>query len=217
MTTQTPPTSHSRPRLRPGQGEALTRYAAALRGGSTSELVVVPVGYGKTVIGVGSFDVAAGLASADTCLYLTPTDVLRSQVYSGIERALAVLGSTRTIGKILAENATPQRMLDGRVNFIVASYQQVAAAPGIYQRLCRARRVHLVCDEAHHLGERGQWSSALAGLPVKSTLMLSATPVRLDRDALAGARYVDADEGGQVIDPLLQVSMRAAWRERAHP
>jgi superfamily II DNA or RNA helicase len=213
VTTTFPREPTARPRLRPGQATALERWAAALRGGSASELVVVPVGYGKTVIGVGSFDIAAGVAGADTCLYLTPSDVLRTQVYAGVERALAVLGSTRGIGKILAENGTPARMRDARVNFIVASYQQVAAAPGIYQRLCKARRVHLVCDEAHHLGERGTWSTAIAQLGARSTLMLSATPVRLDRDAIAGARYIDADEGGQVIDPLVQVSMRAAWKE----
>lgn len=201
-------------RLRPGQALSLERWAAALRAGSESELVVVPVGYGKTVIGVGSFDVAAGIANADTCLYLTPTDVLRTQVYSGIERALAMLGSTRTIGKILAENAAPQRMRAARVNFIVASYQQVAAAPGLYQRLCRERRVHLVCDEAHHLGEHGQWASTISILPVKSALLLSATPVRLDRDAIAHARYVDGEDGGLVIDPLVNVSMRQAWKER---
>jgi superfamily II DNA or RNA helicase len=176
--------------------------------------VVVPVGYGKTVIGVGSFDVAAGVGGADTCLYLTPTDVLRSQVYAGIERALAVLGSARAIGKIMAENAAPQRMRAARVNFIVASYQQVVAAPGLYQKLCRERRVHLVCDEAHHLGERGQWAAALAMLPVRSALLLSATPVRLDKDALSQARYIDGEDGGLVIDPLLQVSMRDAWKER---
>jgi len=200
--------------MRPGQAEALKRWAQALRAGSTSELVVVPVGYGKTVIGVGSFDVAAGIGGADTCLYLTPTDVLRSQVYSGIERALSVLGSARAIGKIMAENAAPQRMRDARVNFVVASYQQVVAAPGIYQKLCRERRVHLVCDEAHHLGERGQWAAALAMLPVRSAMLLSATPVRLDKDALSQARYIDGEDGGLVIDPLLQVSMRDAWKER---
>ncbi|MGH2632569.1 MAG: DEAD/DEAH box helicase family protein, partial [Tepidiformaceae bacterium] len=88
------------PALRPGQAAALSRWAGALRNGSRSELVVVPVGYGKTVIGVGSFDVAANLGGADTCLYLTPTDVLRTQVYKGIERALGLLGTSRSIGKI---------------------------------------------------------------------------------------------------------------------
>ena len=211
--SRTSPTP-SRPRLRPGQAEALKRWAEALRAGSFSELVVVPVGYGKTVIGVGSFEVAAGVGGADTCLYLTPTDVLRSQVYSGVERALSVLGSARSIGKIMAENGAPRRMRDARVNFIVASYQQVVAAPGIYQKLCRERRVHLVCDEAHHLGERGQWAAAIATLPVLSALLLSATPVRLDKDALSQARYIEGEDGGLVIDPLLQVSMREAWKER---
>lgn len=202
------------PRLRPGQAEALKRYAEALRAGSTSELVVVPVGYGKTVIGVGSFEVASGVAGADTCLYLTPTDVLRTQVYNGVEKALRVIGSTRTIRKILAENAALDRIGATAANFIVASYQQVAAAPSRYARLCMGRRVHLVCDEAHHLGERGQWAQALARLPVRTTLLLSATPVRLDRDPLAGARYVyDPELDGQVIDPLLHVTMRQAWKE----
>lgn len=202
------------PRLRPGQAEALKRFAEALRSGSTSELVVVPVGYGKTVIGVGSFEVASGVAGADTCLYLTPTDVLRTQVYNGVEKALRVIGGSRTIRKILAENAALDRIGATAANFIVASYQQVAAAPHRYARLCTGRRVHLVCDEAHHLGERGQWAQALARLPVRSTLLLSATPVRLDRDPLAGARYVYDDElDGQVIDPLLHVTMRQAWKE----
>ena len=75
------------------------------------------------------------------------------------------------------------------------------------------RRVHLVGDEAHHLGERGQWASALATLPVRSTLLLSATPVRLDRDPIANARYVEGEDGGLVVDPLLHVSMRQAWKE----
>lgn len=201
------------PRLRPGQAEALRRWATALRAGSNAELVVVPVGYGKTVIGVGSFDVAAGVSDADTCLYLTPTDVLRTQVYKGVERALAVIGSTRPIRKILAENAAPQRIFGTGANFIVASYQQVVAAPGLYERLCRERRVHLVCDEAHHLGERGQWAAALAALPVRSSILLSATPVRLDRDPIAGARYEDAEDGAIVISPMLEVSMRQAWKE----
>jgi superfamily II DNA/RNA helicase len=44
--------------------------------------------------------------------------------------------------------------------------------------------------------------------------MLSATPVRLDRDQLAGVRYVYDDEAeGMVVDPLLQVTMRQAWKE----
>ena len=207
-------TNAARLRLRPGQSEALKRFSEALRSGSDSELVVVPVGYGKTVIGVGSFEVAAGIAGADTCLYLTPTDVLRTQVYNGVEKALTVIGSSRSIRKILAENASLDRIGATAANFIVASYQQVAAAPQRYARLCRGRRVHLVCDEAHHLGERGQWAQALARLPVRSTLLLSATPIRLDRDPLAGARYVYDDElDGKVIDPLLHVTMRQAWKE----
>ncbi|NUQ55524.1 MAG: DEAD/DEAH box helicase family protein [Dehalococcoidia bacterium] len=200
-------------RLRPGQAEALKRWAEALRNGSSSELVVVPVGYGKTIIGVGSFEVAAGLVSADTCLYLTPTDVLRTQVYNGLEKALTTLGSSRPIRKILAENAAMGRIRATAANFIVATYQQVAAAPAGYEALCRERRVHVVCDEAHHLSESGRWAAALGALRPVSTLQLSATPVRLDRAEIAGARYVQ-DEGGLTIDPLVQVSMRQAWQER---
>jgi len=201
-------------RLRPGQAEALTAFASALRAGSRSELVVVPVGYGKTTIGVGSFEVAAAVAGADTCLYLTPTDVLRTQVYNGVEKALGVIGSGRPIRKILAENASLDRIGASGANFVVASYQQVAAAPERYRRLCAARRVHLVCDEAHHLGERGTWAAALNQLPVTTSLLLSATPLRLDRDAISGARYVEDPEGeGLVIDPLVNVTMRQAWKE----
>ncbi|MEP7216305.1 MAG: DEAD/DEAH box helicase family protein [Anaerolineaceae bacterium] len=207
------PSQHAPQRLRPGQAEALSRWATALREGSRSELVVVPVGYGKTVIGTGSFEVASGIAGADTCLYLTPTDVLRTQVYAGIERALAVVGSSRPIRKILADNASAGRIRASGANFIVASYQQVVASPVVYASLCRDRRVHLVCDEAHHLSESGSWAAALSQLPVESRLLLSATPVRLDREAIADVRYVDADDGGRVIDPLLEVSMRQAWKE----
>jgi superfamily II DNA or RNA helicase len=200
--------------LRPGQAEALSRYAAALRDGSRSELVVVPVGYGKTVIGVGSFEVSAALALSDTCLYLTPTDVLRTQVYGGVERALGLIGSGRSIRKTIAENSALERVGASGANFIVATYQQVAAAPERYRRLCAARSVHLVCDEAHHLAERGTWSAAIGRLPVKSTILLSATPVRLDREAIAGARYLaDPEAGGMVIAPLHEVTMRQAWRE----
>ena len=174
---------------------------------------MVPVGYGKTVIGTGSFEVASGIVGADTCLYLTPTDVLRTQVYAGVEKALGVVGSSRPIRKILAENASAGRIRASGANFIVASYQQVVAAPAVYASLCRDRRVHLVCDEAHHLSESGSWAAALALLPVQSRLLLSATPVRLDRDAIAGVRYRDAEDGGLVIDPLLEVSMRQAWKE----
>lgn len=205
--------ARGRSQLRPGQDAALRGWAQALRGGSQTELVVVPVGYGKTVIGVGSFDVAANIAGADTCIYLTPTDVLRTQVYDGVARALEMLGSTRHVGKILAVNSAPARMLDARVNFVVATYQQVAASPAVYRKLCRGRRVHLVCDEAHHLGERGQWAGAVASLGAQSVLLLSATPVRLDREAIGGARYVPDGDGGLVIDPLVNVSMRQAWKE----
>ncbi|MCK9519406.1 MAG: DEAD/DEAH box helicase family protein, partial [Dehalococcoidia bacterium] len=201
-------------RLRPGQAEALQRWATALRSGSTSELIVVPVGYGKTIIGVGSFEVAAGVGGADTCLYLTPTDVLRTQVYNGVEKALSVIGSGRPLRKILAENAAPDRIRSTGANFVVASYQQVVAAPRMYERLCRERRVHIVCDEAHHLGDRGRWAGVVTNLGAKSMVLLSATPVRLDRDAIAGARYVPDGDGFLVIDPLVHVSMKQAWKER---
>jgi superfamily II DNA or RNA helicase len=176
--------------------------------------VVVPVGYGKTVIGVGSFEVAANLGVADTCLYLTPTDVLRTQVYGSVERALATIGSQRPMRKLLAENAALARVNATGANFIVATYQQVVAAVKGYRTLAAKRRLHIVCDEAHHLGERGRWAEALGSIPSASTILLSATPVRLDRDAIAGAKYVKDPEGFLNIDPLLSVSMREAWRER---
>ncbi|MGK2966570.1 MAG: DEAD/DEAH box helicase [Tepidiformaceae bacterium] len=200
--------------LRPGQAKALQAWGEALDSGRTSELVVVPVGYGKTVIGVGSFAVARERVRAEACLYLTPTDVLRTQVYGGVERALGMLDSSIGVRKALADNAAPQRLTRAKADFVVATYQQVVAAPGIYQRMCESKRVHLVCDEAHHLGERGRWAAVVSSLGAKSTLLLSATPVRLDRDAIAGARYVpDTELGGEVIDPLIYVSMRQAWKE----
>ncbi|HET7737375.1 MAG TPA: DEAD/DEAH box helicase family protein, partial [Tepidiformaceae bacterium] len=200
--------------LRPGQAKALRAWGEALDSGRTSELVVVPVGYGKTVIGVGSYAVARERVRAEACLYLTPTDVLRTQVYGGVERALGMLDSSVGVRKALADNAAPQRLTRAKADFVVATYQQVVAAPGMYQRMCESKRVHLVCDEAHHLGERGRWAAVVSSLGAKSTLLLSATPVRLDRDAIAGARYVpDTELGGDVIDPLVYVSMRQAWKE----
>jgi len=201
-------------RLRPGQAESLRRWRDALRAGSRSELVVVPVGYGKTVIGIGSFAIASAEGLVDTCLYLTPTDVLRSQVYEGVERVLGLLGGEIEVRKYLAENASLHRVAANRANVVVATYQQVAPAPSRYARMCAGRRVHLVADEAHHLAERGLWASALGQLPVVSSLLLSATPVRLDREPIAGARYVPADDGeGLAIAPLVHVTMRQAWRE----
>lgn len=200
--------------LRPGQAEALRLWAHALREGQTSELVVVPVGYGKTVIGAGSFAAAREHAGADTCLYLTPTDVLRRQVYDGFENAARLAGGDYPVRKILADNATVGRIAATNANIVVASYQQIAASPGPYQRLCERRRVHIVCDEAHHLGERGRWSEALDSLGSVSRLLLSATPVRLDRDAIAGARYTKDHLGYWTVEPLLEVSMRQAWKEK---
>jgi superfamily II DNA or RNA helicase len=199
--------------LRPGQREALLRWREALRAGSRSELVVVPVGYGKTVIGVGSAEVAAETIGADTCLYLTPTGVLRKQVYDGAGKALRLAGSTRAVRKAYANNAAPARVLTSGANLVVATYQQVIAAPHHYTRFCRERRVHLVCDEAHHLGERGRWADVIGSLGAVSTLLLSATPVRLDRAPIAGARYLPAGDREYEIDPLVHVSMRQAWRE----
>lgn len=203
----------ARQALRPRQAEALQRWRAALQAGSRSELIVVPVGYGKTVIGVGSFDVAAGTGIADTCLYLTPTDVLRSQVYNGVEKALGLLESGLPLRKILAENAAPGRIRATGANFVVATYQQVVAAPGIFALLGRERRLHVVCDEAHHLSDNGRWAAAVEQVGAHSTVLLSATPVRLDRAAIAGARYNPTPDGFLEIDPLLQVSMRQAWQE----
>jgi len=200
--------------LRPGQAQALARWAEALRDGSRAELVVVPVGYGKTVIGVGSFEVAASLGVADTCLYLTPTGILRSQVYDGLDRALTVIGSPREMRKLLADNSAPGRVRSTGANFVVATYQQVVAAPRQYERLARERRLHVVCDEAHHLGESGRWAAAVGAMRPASTILLSATPVRLDRDAISGARYATDEDGYRVVDPLVHVSMRQAWKER---
>jgi superfamily II DNA/RNA helicase len=83
-----------------------------------------------------------------------------------------------------------------------------------YRALAKTRRLHIVCDEAHHLGERGRWADAVSSIPAASKLLLSATPVRLDREAISDARYIDDAGGYKVIDPLVQVSMRQAWKER---
>jgi superfamily II DNA or RNA helicase len=72
----------------------------------------------------------------------------------------------------------------------VVSYQQVAFAPPIYQRLCKVPTL-VIFDEVHHAGDQATWGQALhdAFGNARYRVGMSGTPFRSDGAAIPFVRY----------------------------
>jgi superfamily II DNA or RNA helicase len=84
-------------------------------------------------------------------------------------------------------------VLAADVHGVVVTYQQVAAAPGVYRRLVGAAThgTAVLLDEIHHAGEQASWGSALRDAFGRAAhrVALSGTPFRSDGTPIPFVTY----------------------------
>ena len=137
-------------------------------------------------------------AGAEACLYLTPN---RCAADAGVRRRREGPRCHREHPADPQDRSpkTPRPGAHARPAARTSSsprYQQVAAAPGATSGSARPAASISSATKRTTSASGATGRRRIGSLRRESTLMLSATPVRLDRDAIAGARYVEEEDGG---------------------
>ena len=122
----------------------------------------------------------------DTLVYLVPSDNLRK----GAADESEYFGIPLRQGKRSAEfDFTYEKG-------IVLSYHQVGipAYRNLLEHYCDSRRVMVIADEMHHLGDSMSWGDGFTKAFAKATvrLMTTGTPFRSDGAVIPGVQYKDA-------------------------
>jgi superfamily II DNA or RNA helicase len=111
----------------------------------------------------------------DAVIAVVPREHLKRQVARAMAQAGIVLDHdlSNAAGALAAD-----------VHGAVVTYQQVAAAPGMYARLvgARPRGTAVLLDEIHHAGDQASWGTALRDAFGRASfrVALSGTPFRSD-------------------------------------
>jgi superfamily II DNA or RNA helicase len=154
-------------------------------GRPSDALIVATPGAGKTRFATRVAHALLRDGAAGRVVVVVPREHLKAQV------ARAMMGA----GIVLDHRfSNAQQRLARDVHGAVVTYQQVCAAPGVYQRLSRDTSlgpVGVVLDEIHHAGDDATWGKALRDAfdPAAHRVSLSGTPFRSDGTAIPFVRY----------------------------
>ncbi|MCB0079482.1 MAG: DEAD/DEAH box helicase family protein, partial [Caldilineaceae bacterium] len=164
---------------------------------------VIPPGGGKTILALAVLDALYKAGRIDSALVLTPRLGLCSQ-FELDWKTVRTHFQPNALGAILhRENSA----IDGlRAGGYVTSYQSLCADPVVHRRFARrrAKRLALVCDEAHYLGQKlhgagdtTQAAKILSELDEYAAfkLVMTGTPYRSDENPIIFAQY---DHNGKI-------------------
>jgi superfamily II DNA or RNA helicase len=167
--------------LRAWQAAAFADWHAAR---PADALIVATPGSGKTRFAARLAHALLSGGGADDVVVVVPREHLKLQVARAMAEAGIVLdhGFSNAAGALCAD-----------VHGAVVTYQQVAAAPGIYARLVarHPRGTAVFLDEIHHAGDQASWGTALrdAFSRARHRIALSGTPFRSDGMPIPFVRY----------------------------
>lgn len=204
------------------------------------DLIKMPTGYGKTFTGIGAFIEMEQLGLVNRALVVVSSKIQVKQWVDDINTCgwwtrQAFHPNKYGFKKYRAATCENARWLirqarttdsEKVIHFFVATYQLINMdRANIYEELTSLGSWLLFCDEAHHLAggenpeESNQWSKFLDNIEFKKAIYLSATPHRNDRVELKGVKYQDIGNGLRQAIPLVEVTYKQAFREKAlrHP
>jgi len=167
--------------LRAWQSAAFAGWQAAP---APDTLIVATPGSGKTRFAARLAHALLAQGRVDAIVVVVPREHLKLQVARAMAEAGIVLdhGFSNAAGVLTAD-----------VHGAVVTYQQVAAAPGIYARLVpqRPRGTAVFLDEIHHAGDQASWGTALRDAfgKARHRIALSGTPFRSDGMPIPFVRY----------------------------
>lgn len=174
------------PRITPRIGQRRTWDAAA--SGVEKSLVVMPTGYGKSIAALGAFLILKSQKVAKRMLILVATDVQRTQwEENAAEDAKSLGGKLRGVVAVSKQAYDVEAARDNKADVFIATYHQIRESDGVpfWKTMAEFGPWFCVYDECHHLREDRAWGAA-AKLTSARSLYLSATPLRSDKQPIAG-------------------------------
>lgn len=154
------------------QQQALDVVSDVFTNGRSYVTIQATMGAGKTYFGGQVLALRRHLGLADFRIVVTPTRVLKRQWAD----ELALYGF-----KIKYDFKNEDRFVPRDFDGMAVTYAQVASNPALFERICRARRVDVICDESHHMGAALTWGrGAETAFRSAFILALSGTPFRSD-------------------------------------
>jgi superfamily II DNA or RNA helicase len=194
--------------------------AGAVAAGHT-EAVVLPTGYGKTILGILLFVVARFFKLANRLLIVVPASSLTDQYMSDLEficRSLRLnLSFMRYVNNVAAaENGVKADVLVTTYHMLQKETSEHLLDDAI-MRAAGAGAWMGIFEEAHHLGMREHntetpcWYKRVKRLPLALLFLFTATPFRTDMERIYGLRY--GAEGEPVLRPGWSVTFLEAAQE----
>jgi len=82
---------------------------------------------------------------------------------------------------------------EGEFDGVIVTYQQIAMSPEVIRTLFRERKVFVILDEPHHMGEVNRWGSTTEYALEKTYrgILGSGTPFRTDKYPIPFVQYID--------------------------
>jgi len=165
-------TSHSEPRLRQWQREALTAYEEAM---PRDFLVTATPGSGKTTFALTLAARMKAKRLIDRVIVVVPTDHLRTQWADSANARGLILDPK------LANSVGPVRP---DMHGYITTYAQVASHPMLHRARATAKGTLVILDEIHHAGDSLSWGEAVqtAFSEARRRLCMTGTPFRTKPD-----------------------------------
>ncbi|MEV7022621.1 DEAD/DEAH box helicase [Kitasatospora sp. NPDC093558] len=170
--------------LRDWQQEARERYHSRNGGENGNFLVVATPGAGKTTFALTIAKDLIERSVITNIVVVVPTKHLRRQWAEAGARKGVKLDHV-----FVNKNGAVAGDFDG----VVVTYQAIASAPLLWQRLSAVKHTLVIFDEIHHAGDGEDlvWGEALKDSFEHATrrLLLSGTPFRTDGKAIPFVKY----------------------------
>lgn len=151
-------------------------------------MVVATPGAGKTTAMLNNAAAMKNTRQAHAILVVTPSVSLKEQWKSSAKR---------NFGFNFLENFDGY-FNDSEFDGVIVTYQQIAMSPQVVRSLFRHRRVVVILDEPHHMGEKNEWGkmAEYALQHMWRGVMGSGTPFRTDKYPIPFVKY---DANGRLL------------------
>lgn len=159
--------------LTPGQNQAIADIVADLNAGRPMHrLLQADVGSGKTAIAM--YAILVAIANGHQAVLMTPTELLTTQHWQTIDKALA---HSRVKRRMLTGNLTPQQRQNVLEEIRSGEVQLIIGTQALIQKGVAFSNLGLVViDEQHKFGV-GQRATFSTGIQSPHVLVMTATPI----------------------------------------
>jgi superfamily II DNA or RNA helicase len=166
------------------QLEALRRLDKLYRKGQRDFLLVATPSAGKTRLGLEAARSLLKSGEAERVVIVCHSDHLRKQ-WAKVAESFGI--------NLDPHFSNANGMESSDYHGVVVTYQQVASASDLFRMNCGHRPTMVILDEAHHVGDRKPWATAIRNAfeVARFRLGMSGTLFREDGRKIPFVKYVD--------------------------